>query len=679
MRLKGIFTTSSKITDDNYHLKYFALLWTIVLLLPLVYYPLPSVLFGHPWKVELVTSLLLALMLACLLFKIQNHKNLTPLSPTIISWIIIPCCLLIFWSGMSAFWAGSTLSVIHHTLLWFCYLIFFLFAIQIVSNRKLFALSIFSLSAVIGIIATLCIIEFTFATQITEVFGFRYARFAEMHASVLPLFFSFILRFKKKHLIWAILMTVLVWLAILFSLSRGALLSSVVGLSVFILIRILTRQTIAEKKRLILATAGIILIAGLVQIPFFSSSEQSQSMLARLNVQSDKDPGNSIQKNIRLLFNRVGLEMFTNNVLRGVGADNFGLEFNKYRASFSAKIENKAVAEQKEEILPERAHNEYLQILAELGLVGGALFAWFILGIARLEFITLKSDKLLASDVLNHAAIAGIIAFLCSSLFSSFSFRLMQNGLVFFFLLAILLRHSVIKRNQVNTPHTTPPNRLAPIFVSIAIVLCLSLTMFSVLKATSLFFTYQAEREADFDIAKSYFERAEMLDPANASANFFFGIRLRDENQFQESCAQLKGSVAKGLNTMGFYSHLTTSQILANDFKAAEKTTSEAVKIFPYSVFARARYGFMLKKLNMENESAEQYEIAKQLNKKQALTWWLLINEGALVAIEKAKSDSEILSLDKLNPNEAIFAVLTEREILHPEKKIKFEINNKLY
>ena len=654
---------------------YFAVLWPIVLLLPLVYFPLPLILFGHPWKVELVTSFLLGISLIHLLLKSLNNRFFLAISPQAILWIITPYVLFIFWSALSVCWAGSALSVGHHTLLWFCYLIFFFFAIQVAANRKSLALNLFSLSVIIGIITALCIIEYTFATEITEVFGFRYARFAEMNASVLPLFFSFVLRLKRRHLGWAILMTALVWLALLFSLSRGALISAIAGLFIFILLRVLTRQTFAEKKRLILATAGIVLLAGLVQIPISGSNQQSQSMLSRLSIQNE-DSSNSVQKNIRILFNSVGLKMFTNNVIKGVGADNFGLEFNKYRALFSNKIENRAIAEQKEELYPERAHNEYLQILAELGLIGGLFFAWLLVGIARFSFVALIKDRLLKSNILDHAAIAGMTAFLCSSLFSSFSFRLMQNGLVFFFLLAILLRSYSVQRNQEKISDFAKLNYWNPVSILIAIVLCFSLTAFSTFKAASQFFTFQGENEKNFEVAKSYFEKAERLDPANAAANLYLGVRLRDENQFQESSRQLKEAVAKGLNPMGSYSYLISSQVLANDFEEAKDTASEAVKIFPYSVFARARYGSLLEKLKLKDEAAEQYEIAKQLNKRQAETWQLLINEGSLVTIEKAKSNDEILSLDKLNPSDAIYAILSERQILHPEEKIKMEFNN---
>jgi len=51
-----------------------------------------------------------------------------------------------------------------------------------------------------------------------------------------------------------------------------------------------------------------------------------------------------------------------------------------------------------EAILPERSHNEYLQILAELGTVGFLLFAWLLFGIIKLLFgLRRKSVSLLGA------------------------------------------------------------------------------------------------------------------------------------------------------------------------------------------------------------------------------------------------------------------------------------------
>ena len=666
---------NSKSAFLNNNLKWLSAVWAICIIAPLVYFPAPASLAGHPWKVELSISLILSLSLIGSLYFLLKNKYAVVVSPKIISYIIIPFCAFIIWSAISAFWADSLLSVAHHTLVWTGYLIFFLFALHIVSNRKYFKISIISLGSVISIICLCCIGEFLFSPSVSGTFGSRYARFAEIFAALLPLFLSFVLRLNRKYLVWTIFVSIFLWLGILFSLSRGSLLSSIVGLSVFILFRIFTKKTSTEKRRLVFATFGIIFIAFLTQTSIFSTNEKKATTFSRIEMQGENNP-DKMSITARLFFAGVGKEMFFDNYLTGVGADNFGLEFNKYRAVFSSKPENKDNANQQEQFLPERAHNEYLQILTELGITGGIIFLFLLGGIIKLGFAEIVKNRFERSNILTHSAIAGIVAFLVSSCFSSFSFRLMQNGLVFFFLLAILLRNFAVKKNREKQNNLTVNPQLKVVFVSIALIGCLSLIIFSGLKATSQYFVYQAEKQENFQTARSYYKNAILLDPASAAANYSFGQRLLSEGDYEESAAQFQKSVKKGADDSVSYSYLISAQTLANQPQQAINTASEAVKIFPYSVFSRVRYADLLNQFNEKSEAENQLAIARQINKRQAETWWLLMNYGSLKASEEARANKEISSLDELDPNTGVYAILAERQIKFPEEKKTFKFDN---
>ena len=671
MNLQTILTNSEG-KYKNRPLAYISAIWTFIILMPLVPFPTPSVVVGHPWKVELVISFFLFIISFIYLIKKQNTENVFLLPANVISWIITPCSIFILWSASSIFWANSVLSAAHHTLLWGIYLIFFCFVLQIVVDKRYLQISIFSLGSVIGIIAVCCIVEYTFSAQISEPFGFRYSKFAETFASVLPLFFSLILRSGKKNLLLNVLLTFAVWLAILLSLSRGALISSVVGLIIFILLRLFSKIVSAEKKRIFLATSVLILLTIFIQTPIFSSVEQKSTTLSRM----EQESSSGFSKSIRFLFAGVGLEMFSKNTLHGIGADNFGLEFNKYRVTFSDKSENKPLVEQQESLLPERAHNEYLQIAAELGAVGAIIFLCFLSGIVKLGLQEIKRNLTKSSNIITQAAMAGIIAFLTSSLFSSFSFRLAQNGIVFFFLLAILLRNCFVETGRQKVVKYPVSPLLTKSFAIVFIFICLSLTVFSTLKATSQYFVYQAERQAEFGKAEFYYKKATMLDPANGSANYSFGLRLLNEGLYRQSATQLQQAAVKGLNTTVCYSYLISAQFLASDYQAAEQTTAEAVKIFPYSVFMRVRYSSLLYELGKEKEGDQQFELAKQFDSRQAESWRLLISNGAMAISEKTKTDKDIISVDKLNPNPAVYAILAERELRFPEERESFNFDN---
>lgn len=649
-------------------MKLFSIVWTIVILAPLIYPTGAPALIGHPWRVELVTSFILSIFLAYSLFAARRNKSSFSISQQLVLYVIAPFAAFIIWSALSAFWAESGLSVLHHTLVWACYLIFFLFALKIASDKKLLRTSLISLGSVIGIICVSSIIEFVSK----EIIEYRYAKFAEIFAALLPLFFSFILRSNRKYLLWSILATVSLWLGILFSLSRAAFLASVAGLSVFVLLRIFSEKTFTEKRRLIFAASGIIFIAVLTQILTFpANSEQKGSTFSRIVIKDEKDAANSISLNARFLFTGVAKEMFFSNYLVGVGADNFGLEFNKYRAVFSAKPANESTANLQEHRLPQRAHNEFLQILAELGFIGALIILWLFLGIVKLGFAEIKNKRFGRADILTQSAIGGIAAFLFSSLFSSFSFRLMQNGLVFFFLLAILLRNYAVERNRENQGDVFIDRRLKPVFFSIALAACLALIAFSALKAASEFFVYRGEQQEDFAKAKTCYEDAIWIDSANASANYLYGLRLFKEADYQESAVQMRQTVNKGINTSVNYSHLISSLMMANRFREALDTNAEAVKIFPYSIFLRVRYAVLLKQFGKEDESRKQFEIAVRIDEKQAETWSLVINNGTLTASREARVNKKILSLDELTPSQAIYTVLTERQVSETNEKIK--------
>ena len=657
---------------DNLSLKWLAAAWTMLIAAPLIYFPASGVLSGHPWKVELTTSFILAALLSYHLLTRQTNIFEAGFTAPIQRFIVIPGGALIAWSAMSAMWANSSLSVVHHTLVWFVYLVFLIFAVHLAADRKLLRISLIALGLIAGLTSLLCVIEFIGEEKIDKVFGMRYTKYAEIWAMLLPLFLSFIVRLNRRHLRWAIGGGVVLWLGVLFTASRSALLSSLVGLAVFALLRIFSVKTATEKRRLIFAAIGIVSVALLTQISLSTQLGESKgSVVSRLAIQSDKDPGNSLTHNIRLLFSGVGLEMIRERPLNGIGADNFGLEFNRYRAVFSANPDNQANAALQQDLLPERAHNEYLQITAELGIVGGLIFLAFVGGIVKLGWRAVRENRR-RDNILTHSAIAGMLAFLFSAAFSSFSFRLMQNGLVFFFLLAILLRNYAAEKSPERFEINRFAPRLKPFAIAAACLMCLSLTVFSALKATSQYFVYAAEKNENLAQSADDYATAIKLDPANAAADYSYGIRLLAANQYPESATHLRRSLEKGLNTDVCYSYLMTAQILSDQDEKAVQTAREAVTVFPYSVFLRVRYARILEKMSRSNEAQNQLAFAANLNPQQAATWQSFINNGASKTTQAAVSDKNLINLSALLPESGIYAVLTEREIMHPEERKNF-------
>lgn len=104
------------------------------------------------------------------------------------------------------------------------------------------------------------------------------------------------------------------------------------------------------------------------------------------------------------------------------------------------------------------AHNDYLQVLADGGLVGGALALWFIVVIFRAIFRGLRSrNPLLAGLALGSGA--GIFGLLVHSLFD-FNLQLPSNSLLFLLLSAVAsyVSETVAVRGSAYSRHAAEVN-----------------------------------------------------------------------------------------------------------------------------------------------------------------------------------------------------------------------------
>lgn len=82
------------------------------------------------------------------------------------------------------------------------------------------------------------------------------------------------------------------------------------------------------------------------------------------------------------------------------------------------------------------AHNDYLQVLSDAGIVGGAIAVWFIVVLARaVSQLTKVADPSLRA--LGVGSAAGIFALLIHSLFD-FNLQIPSNALLFLVLCGIV-------------------------------------------------------------------------------------------------------------------------------------------------------------------------------------------------------------------------------------------------
>jgi O-antigen ligase len=130
----------------------------------------------------------------------------------------------------------------------------------------------------------------------------------------------------------------------------------------------------------------------------------------------------------------------------------FGVGLGAYESVFPAYSLNNI------EMVVTHTHNDYLQILADCGVIGGLLAGWFLVVIFRAVWQAIKSpDGFLAALALGCGA--GIFAMLLHSLFD-FNLQIPSNALLFLMLCAIVSHLARVARGSEKSLQLSDPAKL---------------------------------------------------------------------------------------------------------------------------------------------------------------------------------------------------------------------------
>lgn len=622
--------------------------------------------FIHPWRVELFASVFLLLVIVVSFRRNKDARRGLTIGEKEFRYILAPMLAFTLWSGISALWSTSPRSAAHHTLVWCLYLVFYISVRQLFQRAGSYSKLISAFSMPLLFFAILAI-----AGYLTVVFfgnaplGIIYSKYGEQINTFFPLLLLGMLKKTGKAFFVGAAALVVLWLLIFSSSSRTglglfAISLALIGVSVFSLKRLHGFRL----KFAMVAALIVITPLGLTALSFASAD----AVIPTVGRFADKThlAGSD---DFRKLMIKLSVDMFAENPVLGIGADNFGFRANEFRERYAKKNPDDVVLVQAENSIPERAHNEYLQIAAELGLVGVIIFAYFLFGIARLGVFALSNYRKVPLHA--FAAMIGIGVFLASSLVTSYSFRLIQNGFVFFFVLAVLVRAtSKLESERTEKEVSSSVCRAG---YAVALLACLSLAALSGIRVAGVAATTRANSTADLNDATSLYKNAARLDPEDPLPHYYLGLRLIEAGEYGKAAPLLKESIRIGKAPSCDYSYLATAQSLAGDNAAAEQTFADAAVMYPRSTFVLARYAALLKSNNKNAESELQMQRARLINEREANGWLAFITKGSKFASDLAfqRPDKQTKVMDLL-PSECIYAVLAERDIRYPDERERF-------
>ena len=647
------------------------LLWPLALLTPFV--PgLPRLAnAGFTWRQELTVALLLSAAFALLLRRTLAARTV---SDAVTRAAHLPTLLLaayVAWSAASMLWATNLFAAAHHALSWVAYLLLFALLVRAYRSRRVLSASLKTLGAVVIV---------TGAANVVGHFGsahslLRANGLGEPLAVCVPLFASLALCVRRGRVaLLSGLAAALAWLAVLQIAERAAFIAVCAGLFV------LAAATVAaprfrprSPRRAALVALALCACFAFQFAPSPFEQSKHQPVLARLGSTSTDD----VNTRARFLYWGAAFEMWKAHPLKGVGVDNFSTRIPEARAAFAARHPDSPLNGLNEKYLNAGAHNEYLQILAELGAVGLALFAAFCASLVWAAWRALRT----ARGPLVPGAVASLAVFALSSGASAISFRWMGSGLVFFFAAALVVRFSARPRPDASRAAETGtgtdrrPGLIGKLLESIArpapaLGLALSLLVVALMAAHAghLQLLAAAQSSADGARAEELYRASLAVNPLNPSARYQFGMWLFQRGREGEAVPHLRFAVERGFNASTCFAYLAGAESNSGQAESAEQTLAWGVRVFPRSVFLRARHASALARLGRAREAELEMAAAILLDSRAANGWRKLIDDDIDAASAASRRDpSTYATPGELQPDEAVFAVLKENEKRFPE------------
>ncbi|MCX6355317.1 MAG: tetratricopeptide repeat protein [Candidatus Aureabacteria bacterium] len=313
--------------------------------------------------------------------------------------------------------------------------------------------------------------------------------------------------------------------ALLASGSRGGIASLLLG--TIIAVAILKPPIVRRRLLLLVLAASALFVFVYLPSPLNRYSAQSVEKFAEIGAPRYGTAWRMLVWNIGW---RIGLE----HPLRGSGSGSFTLLYLSRMAEFLKEpghVRYLLFAESGIDF----AHQEYLQIWIELGLIGIIFFAWFLLSLLATAFRKSRGEDL--PDWMIASLSACCAAFLIEGMVS-FPFHLWASAVTFFVFGGILAaRHRVEK--VILIENTFSRIMAAILATGIALIVSYS-SLCSIISEVHSEWGFNAYSRGERDLAIKEFTLSTLWQPRNGQARFFRGLCLSEEGRYGEAIQELR-------------------------------------------------------------------------------------------------------------------------------------------
>ena len=418
-------------------------------------------------------------------------------------------------------------------------------------------------------------------------------------ALIFPIIFSYFLLEKHKNnkIIFYLLLSVL-YATLMICQSRGIWIST--GLTTIFAIYIIFKFSLfrifqKNRKWLIL----LISIFLLITIVYSTDNPLNKSAITvpqrAISTFDKEDP--SI--NTRFLIWNITFNMIKDKPIFGSGIGTFKMNYLDYQAEFLKdnpyyiKYSGKAG----------EAHNEYLQIWAEIGMIGLGLFILIFYFFFKAIFNFYKSSKNIKDKIITFGLVMGITSFLIHSLFT-FPLHVPALGSAFFILLGLTVvyvgKFNINKKNvilvKINLKKQSRTKRIFIISIFIIMIFVIDFLVIMPYVAEIYFF-----KGARYNLVKNYdkalfnFEHAAQLDPYNGRILHALGTTYYNLN-LQSEAQEVLQRTKLYFNDRNIFKNLGLSYMQSGNYEKAKKELEHAIYLDPKFTEAYADLAYLYAK-----------------------------------------------------------------------------------
>jgi len=578
---------NTPLSQNSFHKLLLTILSIFIIFISLFIY---KEVYNHRINQKLILILFIMIFLAVLAIKILSTEN--------ISWtkskLNMPLYLFTAILTISLFLGNNIAVSLGDYLNFIPYIILFFITLNFIKSEKELNSLIKVLFVTSLIVSLYTIIQYYgldpyygYLGKLTSTIGQK-NWISNYLAMIFPIGFSyFLLEDNKKLKLYSFMFLSILYTTLLICQSRGIWISIVITLifAFIIIYRYKLGSIFKNNKKWLI----VLLIVFLVITVIYSTENPlnksrltvAERALSTLEVSTDP----SI--NTRFLMWKVSFEMLKDKPIFGLGIGTFKYHYLDYQADYLIDHPNYI----KNAVKAAEAHNEYLQIAAEMGLIGLISFLSIIFTFYYIVYQYFEKEHDKNKLLIIFGILMGVSCYLVHCLFT-FPFHVPVLGATFFILIGLAVAYieasTEEKLSNYNKKQIIFKFNIKPIFRYLSITIVIVIAFFAIwelaikpyLAEINYFKGAKYFAEQNNNTALEYFQKAAQLDSSNGRIIHALGSAYYQLGM-QEEAQKILQQTTEIYNDRNTFRNLGLSYMQSGDLQNAEEEFEQAIYLDP--------------------------------------------------------------------------------------------------